>query len=99
MYNPAEYFFDGPVRPEPTPRLFREYRPRTFADVAARIGQSYRGVPEIAPRIQPDTLCVRCGVERAYHGKNKSPRRDCARFLSPYPRNKKRKNQNDSCSR
>ncbi len=89
-YDPSKWFFSERVRTEtePEPRPFT-YRPRTFADVAVRLSQNYKGVPTTARRDAADTICIRCGVDRANHGRKKNapnPFRACPRFASPWPR-------------
>jgi len=91
-YDPTKYFFKGAVRPEPPAHPPFTYRQRSFADLACRLSQSHRGVPAVAPRPQPDSLCRRCGLRKADHGGRKNPFRACSRFQSPFTRaNSKRK--------
>jgi hypothetical protein len=84
-YDPTKFFFSGAVRREPETPHF-EYRPRTFADVAVRLSQSHKGVPAVAPRPQADSLCQRCGRQKADHGQKRNPHRVCMRFVSPHAR-------------
>jgi hypothetical protein len=86
-YDPDYFFFDVPKRKEP--RLF-EYRPRGFADVAVRLSQSHKGVPAVAPRPQADSLCQRCGRQKADHGQKRNSLRACTRWVSPFARARKK---------
>lgn len=93
-YDPSKWFFTDPVRPEPKPKASQPfmYQRRSHMDLARRVGQSYKGVPDTARRDAADSLCVRCGVDRANHGRKKNapnPFRACARFVSPYARARK----------
>jgi hypothetical protein len=84
MYNPADYF----SKKEPREHQF-EYRRRNFADLSRRITQSYRGVPDTAPRTAADSLCRNCGLRRDQHGRKKNPFRACIRFVSPFARTRR----------
>ena len=86
-YDPDYFFFDVPKRKEPRPF---EYRPRGFADIAVRLSQSHKGVPAIAPRPQADSLCQRCGRQKADHGQKRNSLRACTRWVSPFARARKK---------